>query len=111
MTGKIRNTASILLLVILMLPLAIKVADGLFHEHDHFVCQAKHEHHFHEDHQICPVCSYEFPLYLSEKPVLLFTHAKFIDTYLNAYQSACFSCPDNYLFCLRAPPAFNFCSC
>ncbi|MGV8138969.1 MAG: hypothetical protein AB2L20_27540 [Mangrovibacterium sp.] len=46
MTGKIRNTGSVLLLVILMLPLAIKVADSLFHEHDHFVCQAKHVVYF-----------------------------------------------------------------
>lgn len=104
MTKSIKNTASILLLVILLGPLVIKLAHSAFHEHDHFVCKAKHEHHFHEDHEKCPVCSYEFSIYLSQKIVHYHNPDETTDCYRNLYRSTFFIRFPKYAFLLRAPP-------
>ncbi len=104
MTGKFRNTMSVFLMVILMIPLFIKIADSAFHEHDHFVCKAKQEHHFHEDHEKCPVCCFEFPLYLSQEVNQYRTPVETTDRYRDLYQSIRFAGFPKYSFLLRAPP-------
>jgi hypothetical protein len=105
MTGKFKNTISISLVIILLLPMTIKLFDGLFHHHDHFHCTAKNEKHFHRYHEKCPIPSFELSFFSIEKQIQ--TTQKFDfgveQNDLYHFTPCCNSL--KYSFLLRAPPA------
>jgi len=55
MTKKFKNIISITLVFVFLIPITIKLLDGLFHHHNHFHCTVKKEKQFHEYHEKCPI--------------------------------------------------------
>ena len=107
MVRKIRNTISVSLVIIFLMPMSIKLLDGLFHHHDHFICTAKHEHHFHEHHEKCPIPSFELSFFSVEKH-LQTTQKHFYRVELNDNYNFVYCCDNSkYSFLLRAPPIFT----
>jgi len=106
MIRKIKNIISISLVFILLTPMSVKFFDGFFHHHDHFICTAKHEHHFHEHHKKCPIPGFEFSLYSLNK-IILETQKTFycVGVNINNTSKYCNS-KSKYSFLLRAPPVF-----
>lgn len=104
MRVRVKHILSVIMAVIFMTPITIKLLDGCFHHHDHFVCTAKNEHHFHEQHEKCPVCSYEFSLFLSKNIDSPVVKIQKFENYYNYYKASHFLYFFNYSFLLRAPP-------
>jgi hypothetical protein len=103
MIQKLKNTVSILVVVMLFLPSIIKIE----HHHDHFDYPVKSGKFFHHAHEKCPVCSFEYPVFLSENIHPAIAKAELLtDTYNNCYTHCHFSDLSNYSFSLRAPPLF-----
>lgn len=104
MTKKLKHIISISLVFIFLMPMTIKLLDSQFHHHDHFICTAKSEHHFHKYHDKCPILGFEFFLYTINKRVLetqkIFYFDKLFVLFFSIY---CYS-KSKYSFSLRAPP-------
>jgi hypothetical protein len=106
MIAKFKNTISISLVIILLLPMTAKLIDGLFHHHDHFDCIAKNEKHFHEHHEKCPIPSFDLSFFSVEKQIQTTQKIDFGVEQNDVYNFT--SCCNNsrYSFLLRAPPIF-----
>lgn len=100
MLQKIKNIFSLWMVLVLLMPTIIK----LEHHHDHFVCNAKNEKHFHTFHEKCPICSFEFSVFLQDKiaasNVKTEITYRFNDNNYNFYYSDL----SKFSFLLRAPP-------
>ena len=79
----------------------------LEHHHDHFVCHAKNEKHFHVHHEKCLVCSFEFSLYSLGNKVAAPSKIDHNSGYNNNYRQDYFFSNSKYSFLLRAPPTFT----
>lgn len=101
MRRKLKNTASILLLIVFLFPTIIK----LEHHHEHFECNTKHTKHLHENHEKCDVCNFEFSLFSIEAYKIDFEINQLFTEYHNDYISVCFSENAVSFFLLRAPPS------
>ena len=103
MTKKLKHIISILLVLVLLTPIAVRLLDGQFHHHDHFICTAKNERHFHDYHFKCPISDFEFSLYSLNKIILVtqkvFSFEKLFTNYISFH-----CCKSEYSFSLRAPP-------
>ena len=107
MHRKVKHTISISLVTILLLPMTIKLFDGLFHHHNHFHCTAKNEKHFHEHHEKCPIPSFELSFFSVEKHIET-TKKHFYRVELNDNYNFVACCNNSkYSFLLRAPPIFT----
>jgi hypothetical protein len=104
---KVNHTIAISLVIVLLLPMTIKLFDGLFHHHDHFHCTAKTENHFHKYHEKCPITGLELSFFSIEKHFQQKEFQKFGEEQSEAYSFI--PCCDNsgYSFLLRAPPIFT----
>ena len=79
----------------------------LEHHHEHFVCNAKNEKHFHQKHENCSVCSFEFLVFLTEKNYLASANIDLTDN-CNIRLYVCqYSALTKYSFLLRAPPVLQ----
>jgi hypothetical protein len=107
MVRRIKNTISVSMVIIFLMPMTIKLLDGLFHQHDHFICTAKHEHHFHEHHDKCPIPGFEFSLYSLNKIILETQKTFYQDGLIISYISNYCNSKSKYPFLLRAPPVFT----
>ena len=104
MIQKLKNTVSILVVVMLFLPSIIKIE----HHHDHFDYPVKSGKFFHHAHEKCPACSFEYSFFLFEDINIASVKAELLkDTYTNYYTPFHYSDLSNYSFSLRAPPAFS----
>jgi len=104
MTKKHKHIIAISLVIIFLLPMTVKLLDGLFHHHDHFICTAIHELHFHEHHDKCPIPCFELSFYSLNK-IILETHKTiYCDRIFINYISRYFNNKLKYSFLLRAPP-------
>lgn len=103
MTQKFKNIFSIILVLALLTPSVVK----LEHHHKHFFCNAKNEKHFHELHEKCPVCSFEYSVFIPEKNNYSSTRAVLIGTRAIDFYSCFYSNSARYSFLLRAPPVFT----
>jgi hypothetical protein len=104
MTKKLKYIISILLVFVFLMPMTIKLIDSALHHHDHFICTAKNEHHFHEYHYKCPIPNFEFSLYSLNKIILETQKIFYCDKlFINYISILCCSKP-KYSFSLRAPP-------
>jgi hypothetical protein len=85
----------------------IKLFDGLFHHHDHFIYSAKNEKYFHEYHEKCPIHSFELSFFTVEKHIQT-TQKHFYHVEPNDNYNFVFCCNNlKYSFLLRAPPIFT----
>jgi hypothetical protein len=100
MYGRIKSLASLLLLLVFVFPTIIK----LKHHHEHFVCHAKNQKHFHEFHQNCSICSFEFSVFTSDSDNVSIAKENPKDSYCNNYSSQPYSNLSQFSFSLRAPP-------
>lgn len=96
-----RNSISILMIGTLFLPSIVK----LEHHHDHFVCNAKTEKHFHDHHEKCSICSFEFSVFMSDEFFSLPENPISFGGYINHYKVGNFSTSPIYTFLLRGPPS------
>jgi len=102
-----KNIIPVLLIVVFLLPTTIKLIDGFFHHHDHFICTAKNEKHFHKHHEKCPIPSFEFSLFSKEEPKQVKYKQPFGTEIANVYSYIYCSNRIDYSFLLRAPPQFT----
>lgn len=107
MKKKFKNTISISLVIIFLLPLTVKLLDGLFHHHDHFICTAKAELHFHKHHHKCPIPGFELSFYSLNKIILEIHKTIYYDRIFINYISGYFNSKLKYSFQLRAPPVLT----
>jgi hypothetical protein len=103
MVKVLRNGMAIFMVAIFLLPTMVK----LEHHHDHFVCKAKTEKHFHDHHEKCQICSFEFSVFMSEEFFSLPENPISFGGYINDYKVGNFSTTPDYTFLLRAPPVLN----
>ena len=100
MVVKIRKIVSLLMVFILLAPSIVI----LEHHHDHFVCHAKNEKHFHSFHEKCLICSFEFSVFSVSKVEHLLTSVELIWGYFAPVYHFFYTDYSNYSFLLRAPP-------
>lgn len=81
-----------------------KLFDGLFHHHDHFICTAKNEKHFHKYHEKCPVPGFELSFFSEEKQIQTTQEYCFCEEINSIYNFKYFCNNSKYSFLLRAPP-------
>jgi hypothetical protein len=100
MIRKLNKISSLLLLAIFLLPTVVK----LEHHHDHFHCNVKNEKHYHDYHDKCLICSFEFSIFISDINKIVSEEEIPVSNYKENYQSAYYSNLSKYSFSLRAPP-------
>ena len=100
MIMRFKKVASLLLLLIFLLPSIVK----LEHHHEHFECKVKNEKHYHSLHERCVICNFEFSVFLSEHENIDLLSANHSDNYYNSYISQYFSNLSQFSFSLRGPP-------
>jgi len=100
MDRKFKNIVSLLFLIAFLLPSIVK----LDHHHEHFECKAKNEKHYHEFHDKCNICNFEFTVFLSDIENIDLQKDNPLDRYANKYVSLSDYNLSQYSFLLRAPP-------
>ncbi len=96
-----RKYAAILLLWVFITPLIIKT----FHHHEElFVCTAKAENHYHNHHETCPICNYEFSVFPEKDIFLQIEVNRILNSYVFGFISFSVLKPDHLISLLRAPP-------
>jgi len=103
MRGKFKNIVSLFFLIAFLLPSVVK----LEHHHQHFECKAKVEKHFHELHEKCSICNFEFTVFLSGIENVDLQKENPIDRYANKYISLYNHNLSQYSILLRAPPCMQ----
>ena len=103
MIKKLKNIFSLLLLVVLFAPSIVKLG----HHHEKFFCNAKSEKHFHNAHEKCIACNFEFSVFLTEKNNIVPAKNELIDSYKDFFKSSQCNNLSNYSFKLRGPPDFT----
>lgn len=103
MIKMLRNIAAITMVLVLLLPFGVK----LEHHHDHFVCKAKAEKHYHDHHEKCQICSYEFSVFLTEESSSLSEKPVILGDFINPFGVNSFSNSFAYSFQFRGPPVLN----
>jgi hypothetical protein len=100
MIRKFRNIASLLFLLVFLLPTIIK----LEHHQKHLLCDIKNEKQNYVFRDICPICNFEFSVFLSGAENIFLQKENHLDNYLNNYNSRYNSDLFLFSFLLRAPP-------
>jgi hypothetical protein len=76
----------------------------LGHHHDYFRCKTPGVNHFHEHHEKCEICKFEFSIFSADKDGFTLHKEKPSDSFKNNYQSLNFPNHSQFSFLLRAPP-------
>ncbi len=100
MIRKFKNSTIYLVLLVFLLPTIVK----LEHHHEHFVCHAKNEKHYHVAVDKCDICNFEFSISLSNIENSDLQAETPIDRYTNSYNFLYCLISSQYSFLLRAPP-------
>ena len=100
MIRKFRNITSLLLLLVFLLPTVVK----LEHRHQYFALDVKNEQHNLALRSNCPICNFEFSIFISSFENFHLQNEKLSDVYLNNYNSRYNSNLSQFSFLLRAPP-------
>jgi len=100
MDRKFKNIVSLLFLIAFLMPSVLK----LEHHHEHFICKAKNEKHYHEFHDKCNICNFEFTVFLSDIEDIDLQKDNPIDRYADNYVFLSDYNLSQYSFLLRAPP-------
>jgi hypothetical protein len=97
---KLKNSISLLLVLVFFLPTIVK----LEHQHEHTECTTQNARHYHEFHEKCAICEFEFSIFLADSWELAFEKENPEAIFFNNYESVYSSCLSQYSFLLRAPP-------
>jgi hypothetical protein len=100
MTRKFKYITSVFLIIVFLLDTAVKIE----HHHQHYAVDFKNERHNTVIQDNCPLCNFEFPVFLSSIEYFHLQNANLIDAYLNTYNSRYNSDFLHFSFLLRAPP-------
>ena len=100
MIRKFKNSIVFLVLLVFLLPTIVK----LEHHHEHFICHAKNERHFHVSVDKCEICNFEFSISISDVECSDLQIETTIDRYTNSYNFLSSLDFSKYSFLLRAPP-------
>lgn len=100
MIGNVKNIASLLLLLVFLLPSLVK----LEHHHKRFECKSKSGMHYHAFQEKCAVCNFEFSVFSSDFENIVLQKKQPLANYCNHYKSVNYSTLSTYSFLLRAPP-------
>jgi hypothetical protein len=100
MIRKLKNIISLLLLLVFLLPTVVK----LEHHHKYDVSDSKNEKHSFVFHDNCPICNFEFSVFLTSIDNIHYQKDKHFDNYINNYNSRYNSNFSQFSFSLRAPP-------
>src|ERR1035437_4391516 len=101
MVRKLKYIISLLLLLVFLLPTIVKLGHQ---HHEHFVCNAGSGKHFHEYHEKCSICNFEFASFLSGAENIDLQKETPVDRYSNNYSFHYSYSLSQYSFLLRAPP-------
>jgi len=101
MVRKLKYIISLLLLLVFLLPTIVKLGHQ---HHEHFICNAGSGKHFHEFHEKCSICNFEFASFLSDVQNIDLQKEIPVDRYCNNYSSHYSFSLSQYSFLLRAPP-------
>ena len=100
MIKKLHYISSILLVLVFLAPSIVK----LEHHHEHFICKAKNEKHYHNNHVKCEICLFDFSFFSSDIKYVNLENEQPSDQYCNNYRFNYSSILSKYSFLLRAPP-------
>lgn len=89
-----------MLVLVFLAPTMVKFG----HHHDHFRCKTPEVIHFHEHHEKCEICKFEFSFFSKDKDEPIKQSEKPTDQFRNNYQSLNFPNHPLFSFLLRAPP-------
>ncbi len=100
MIKKLNHITYILLVFVFLAPSIVKME----HHHKHFICKAKNEKHYHNYHEKCEICIFDFSFFSSEIKNVNLENEQPSDQYCNNYRFSSSSILSKYSFLLRAPP-------
>ncbi len=100
MIRRYKNIISLLLLLVFLLPTIVKFE----HYHNLGVPIPTYEKENHVFHNNCPICNFEFSVFLTSIEKIDFQKEEPSDTYFNTYNSRYNFNLSQYSFSLRAPP-------
>ena len=103
MTRKFKYITSVFLIIVFLLDTVVKIE----HHHKQYAIDFKNESHKSVLQNNCPICNFEFPVFLSSIEDFHFQIANHVDTYLNTYNSRYNSNLSQFSFLLRAPPVIQ----
>jgi hypothetical protein len=103
MIEKLRKISFFMLVLVFLAPSIVKLG----HHHKEFYCNAKNEKHFHNYHQKCDICQFEFSVLKTENSHLISKNELPPDSYTNQYSSILNTFFAEYSFSLRAPPFYT----
>lgn len=97
---KLKKFTSLLLLLVFLLPTIVK----LEHHPKHSVSNLKNEKHFPVLQENCPLCNFEFSIFISCIENIHLQNDDPSDCYFNNYSSLHYFNLSQFSFLLRAPP-------
>ena len=100
MIRRFKNIASFLLLLVFLLPSIVK----LQHHHPSREGNVKNEKHSTVFRNNCPICNFEFSVFLSRSENIDLQKENPLDNYSNNYNSRYYSNLSLFSFSLRGPP-------
>jgi hypothetical protein len=100
MIGKFRKITSLLLLLVFLLPSVVKAG----HHHKDYSSNLKNEKNYPVLQDNCPICNFEFSVFLTNVDNTILPSINLIDNYCNNYNSCYNLNLSLYSFLLRAPP-------
>ena len=100
MIRKFKNIVSLLLLSVILLPSIVK----LEHHHHHVVYKLINDKNSHGFQDKCPICNFEFSVFISSVDNADLQKENPIDSYRNNYNSRYNYNLSQFSFLLRAPP-------
>jgi hypothetical protein len=103
MINKLKHITAFLLVLVFLAPTMVKLG----HHHDHFTCKTPDINHFHEQHEKCAVCKFEFSVFSNDIKEIPLQKDKPCDNFSNTYHSINLTYQPYYSFLLRAPPVFE----
>jgi hypothetical protein len=103
MIKKLKHIASLLLVLVFLAPTMVKLG----HHHDHFRCKTPEVSHFHEHHEKCEICKFEFSIFSADKDGVPEQKEVPSDSFRNNYQSVNFPNHSQFSSLLRAPPVMT----
>jgi len=103
MIKKLKHIASLLLVLVFLAPTMVKLG----HHHDHFRCKTPEVNHFHEHHEKCEICKFEFSIFSTDEDDLTKQKIRPSDHFKNNYQSLKFPNHSQFSSLLRAPPVMT----
>jgi hypothetical protein len=101
MPKQLKNISFIMLVLVFLAPSIVKFE----HHHKEFHCNAKNEKHFHNYHEKCNICQFDFSLFTNNESVSYTKTQTLSDSYTNQYTSVTIANYSEFSFLMRAPPA------